>query len=260
MLSMVLAVIPIVGAVDDQNTNVNEGSSSDGLQIGVTGGEINKTQNVLQKNKPFGENTTKVLGTNNTNQTQIMKLGATGDKVKEIQQWLTDYGYYSGNVDGVFGTDTEEAVKTFQEEAGLIVDGVVGNDTSKAMKSWDKYVADVQAAAGESDYTAETTTDDRQYYANAVRDYGQQYYNYGGDTGNYYGNGYSGDCWDVSNAAYNQLTSSGQRARIVQYANSYVNNHRSVQVYSNGKWNDYYNVAQVGVPTKRLSSQKVIKN
>ena len=104
MLSMVIAVVPIVGAVGDQNTNSNEGSSYDGLQIGVTGADVKATEDVLQNNKPFGENTTKVLGNNDsTNQSQIMKLGATGDKVKQIQQWLTDYGYYSGDIDGNFG-------------------------------------------------------------------------------------------------------------------------------------------------------------
>ena len=49
----------------------------------------------------------------------------------------------------------------------------------------------------------------------------------------------------------------GQKARIIQYANSYVSNHRSVQVQRNGQWVDYnYPVA---VPTKRLGQEIVIK-
>ncbi|WP_334097595.1 transglutaminase domain-containing protein, partial [Methanobacterium formicicum] len=48
-----------------------------------------------------------------------------------------------------------------------------------------------------------------------------------------------GDCWDNSNALYSQLTASGQKARIVQYANSYVSNHRSVEVWNGNSWVDY---------------------
>jgi len=250
---MVVAAIPISGAVGDQNNNAVGENPASGLSIGVSNSEIQETQDVLQKNKPFGENTTKILGNNTTDGS--LKLGATGDKVKELQQWLTDYDYYSGDVDGVFGADTEKAVKTFQEEAGLIVDGVVGKDTKKAMESWDKYVAEVQAAAGEestsdTSYSKKTTTSTKKKsYATNVRSYTRTY--------NTRWSG-SGDCWDISNAAYNQLTSSGQRARIIQYANSYVSNHRSVQVYQDGQWVDYYNVAQRGVPTSRRSTETVV--
>jgi len=252
MLSMVIAVVPIVGAVGDQNSN--DGISYDGFQIGVTGADVKATENMLQNNKPFGENTSKVLGNdgnNSTNQSQIMKLGANGDKVKEIQQWLTDFGYYSGNIDGEFGASTDQAVRDFQTESGLIVDGVVGNDTEKAMETWDQHVAEVQAASGEDTSTASTTssktsTSSKKTYATTVRSYSSS--------------GYSGDCWDVSNAMYSQLTSSGTKARIVQYSNSYSSNHRSVEVWNGNSWvdADYSGQAWVGQPTAHSSSAQVI--
>ncbi|HII84977.1 MAG TPA: peptidoglycan-binding protein [Methanobacterium subterraneum] len=256
MLCMVVAAIPISGAVGDQNNNAIGENPADGLSIGVTNSEIQETQDVLQKNKPFGEKTTKILGNNTTDGS--LKLGSTGDKVKELQQWLTDYDYYSGDADGVFGADTEKAVKAFQEEAGLIVDGVVGKDTTKAMENWDKYVAEVQAAAGENDYTPESTntvtktaktTTTKKSYATTVRSYTRTY--------NTRWSG-SGDCWDISNAAYNRLTSSGQKARIIQYANSYVGNHRSVQTWNGNTWVDYYDVPKRGVPTSRKGTETVI--
>lgn len=256
MLCLVVAAIPISGAVGDQNNNAIGENPASGLSVGVTDSEIQETQDVLQKNKPFGENTTKILGNNTTDGS--LKLGATGDKVKELQQWLTDYDYYSGNVDGVFGADTEKAVKAFQEEAGLIVDGVVGKDTKKAMDSWDKYVADVQAAAGEestsdtSYSSSKSTTSTKKSYATAVRSYSRSY--------SYSSGGYSGDCWDVSNAMYSQLTSSGTRARIVQYSNSYSSNHRSVEVWNGNGWvdADYSGQGWVGQPTAHDSSATVI--
>ncbi|BDZ70409.1 hypothetical protein GCM10025861_09260 [Methanobacterium petrolearium] len=237
MLCLVLAAVPISGAVGDQDNNVNNENSASDLKVGVSSEDIQETQNLLQTKKPFGENSTnKILGNNTTN--GELKLGATGDKVKELQQWLTDYGYYSGDVDGVFGEDTETAVENFQEEAGLIVDGVVGNDTKKAMKNWDEYVAQVQAAASESDYTSDDSYS-REEYASAVRNYNyNNNYNYGYSSSWSGGKG-TGDCWDNSAALYGQLTSSGQRARIVQYASSWSSNHRSVQTWNGNGWVDY---------------------
>jgi len=49
--------------------------------------------------------------------------GSEGDAVKEVQQALHVYA------DGVFGAQTEEAVKKFQTEQGVPVDGVVGPRT-----------------------------------------------------------------------------------------------------------------------------------
>ena len=61
------------------------------------------------------------------------KIGSSGDKVKEIQQVLKKWGYYSGAADGIFGSGTEKAVKAFQKKNGLSVDGKVGTATLKAM-------------------------------------------------------------------------------------------------------------------------------
>jgi cell wall hydrolase len=79
-----------------------------------------------------------------------LKLGDSGDKVKALQTWLTDYGYYTGAIDGNFGAATEEAVKQFQIEASIQVDGKVGNQTQTAMAKWDQFLAKVEAAAGNS--------------------------------------------------------------------------------------------------------------
>ena len=61
------------------------------------------------------------------------KRGSSGDTVKQIQQKLKDWGYYSGVVDGVFGSGTEKAVRYFQEKNGLTVDGKVGQGTMDAL-------------------------------------------------------------------------------------------------------------------------------
>ena len=61
------------------------------------------------------------------------KKGASGTTVTEIQTRLKNWGYYSGEVDGVFGSATEKAVKYFQQKNGLTADGVVGAQTLAAL-------------------------------------------------------------------------------------------------------------------------------
>lgn len=63
----------------------------------------------------------------------IIKQGQTGSTVKQIQQKLKNWGYYNGKVDGIFGSQTKQAVKYFQRKNGLTVDGVVGPKTLKAL-------------------------------------------------------------------------------------------------------------------------------
>ena len=43
------------------------------------------------------------------------------------------WGYYSGNVDGIYGSQTVNAVKYFQRKNGLTQDGIAGPATLKAM-------------------------------------------------------------------------------------------------------------------------------
>ena len=61
------------------------------------------------------------------------KKGSSGSVVTQIQQKLSAWGYYSGSIDGIFGSGTEKAVKYFQQKNGLTADGVVGSATLKAL-------------------------------------------------------------------------------------------------------------------------------
>lgn len=61
------------------------------------------------------------------------KKGSTGSMVSQIQTVLKNQGFYGGNVDGVFGSGTEKALKGFQKEYGLTPDGKAGAATLKAM-------------------------------------------------------------------------------------------------------------------------------
>ena len=63
----------------------------------------------------------------------LSKYGSRGEEVRQIQTKLKRWGYYSGNVDGIYGSQTQEAVRYFQRKNNLKVDGIAGPETLKAM-------------------------------------------------------------------------------------------------------------------------------
>lgn len=77
----------------------------------------------------------------------VLKKGSTGETVKELQKLLLDYGMYvylysngacafpagAEAIDGVFGSETEKAVKLFQGKMFLLQDGIVGNKTWRSL-------------------------------------------------------------------------------------------------------------------------------
>ena len=63
----------------------------------------------------------------------VSKVGSRGEEVKKIQTKLKNWGYYSGSIDGIYGWQTESAVKSFQKKNGLTADGIAGTKTLNAM-------------------------------------------------------------------------------------------------------------------------------
>ena len=66
-------------------------------------------------------------------QAATYRQGSTGEQVRVIQSKLKNWGYYDGSVDGVFGSQTTQAVKYFQRKNGLTPDGIVGPTTLRAL-------------------------------------------------------------------------------------------------------------------------------
>ncbi len=63
----------------------------------------------------------------------LSKYGSQGEEVRQIQTKLKRWGYYNGSVDGIYGSKTLSAVKSFQRKNGLTVDGIAGTKTLNAM-------------------------------------------------------------------------------------------------------------------------------
>ena len=62
-----------------------------------------------------------------------LKEGDEGILVKNLQQALTDQGYYKGQADGFYGSETRESVISFQHARHLVEDGMAGIDTQSAL-------------------------------------------------------------------------------------------------------------------------------
>ena len=65
----------------------------------------------------------------------VIRYGSKSDRVKTLQQALITLGYLTGSPDGIFGSKTRTAVKSFQRSNKLTVDGVAGKKTLTAIQS-----------------------------------------------------------------------------------------------------------------------------
>ena len=90
----------------------------------------------------------------------LSKYGSRGDEVIKIQTKLKRWGYYSGNIDGIYGTQTLNAVKYFQRKNGLTVDGIAGKNTLEAMGIFN--------SSGNSSSSNSTTTSELNLLARVV--------------------------------------------------------------------------------------------
>ena len=82
--------------------------------------------------------------------TTTLKYGDKGDEVKALQRRLQELGYYTSTVDGIYGSGTYNAVKSFQKHNGLTVDGKAGSNTLARLYAED--------AVGAKDEGTEETT------------------------------------------------------------------------------------------------------
>ena len=83
--------------------------------------------------RDYGLTVDGIVGTN-TLTSLGLNTGSSGNySVTEIQKKLKNLGYYTGAVDGIFGTKSISAVRNFQRDYGLTVDGIVGAKTASAL-------------------------------------------------------------------------------------------------------------------------------
>ena len=67
------------------------------------------------------------------NNSPVVSAAISTSETRLVQQKLKNWGYYTGNVDGIYGSKTRSAVRLFQQKNGLAVDGIVGPKTAAAI-------------------------------------------------------------------------------------------------------------------------------
>lgn len=65
-----------------------------------------------------------------------LRIGSSGPLVELLQLGLTRAGFYSGNLDGVFGRSTANAVARFQTDNSLVPDTIVGPRVWDSLTKW----------------------------------------------------------------------------------------------------------------------------
>lgn len=63
----------------------------------------------------------------------LSKYGSQSEEVRQIQTKLKSLGLYTGNIDGIYGSGTKNAVIAFQKQKGLSADGIAGPKTLSAL-------------------------------------------------------------------------------------------------------------------------------
>ena len=67
----------------------------------------------------------------------VLQKGSTDPAVRDLQEALKALGQNPGPIDGMFGDQTEAAVRAFQQASGITVDGVVGTITWRNIDNTD---------------------------------------------------------------------------------------------------------------------------
>ena len=143
-----------IGYVADDELNVIEARGRDS---GVIKGRMDGRWNYFGRPEVFRD---EINGEEGTALTAALKLGDKGKSVTDLQKELSGLGYDVGKhgADGIFGQDTQSAVKAFQTDNGIKADGIVGPETRAALASAaEKQTEKQQEAAcreAEKKYTA----------------------------------------------------------------------------------------------------------
>lgn len=118
------------------NTSINKSNSSINKNVDWLS-EYLKSWNwkewVGKLQRTIGVNIDKIVGPITLKACTLLKKGMYGEIVRRLQEILKAYGFNCGDIDGIFGDKTYNAVVAFQKSRGLAIDGIVGYNTWKAL-------------------------------------------------------------------------------------------------------------------------------
>lgn len=136
----------------DSGSNINSlqsdlsGKGFDTDVDGIFGPKTKKAVQDYQKSKGLqvdgiaGKNTLSELdgksSSSNDSGSSLYRVGDNSSKVSDLQSNLETHGYNIAT-DGIFGSNTKDAIQSFQKKQGLQVDGIAGKKTLSALKDKD---------------------------------------------------------------------------------------------------------------------------
>jgi len=92
------------------------------------------------QNDPYEIDVPVASSSTGTDKASSTEIAAKSDEIKNVQQLLSDRGFYGAEIDGVAGPMTKEAIILSQKTYGLIADGVAGSLTIAALEAGSNYV------------------------------------------------------------------------------------------------------------------------
>lgn len=106
-----------------------------------------QVRNGLTADGLVGEQTKQALAALIHKNIGLLAKGSQGEYVKSLQEYLNRFGFYSGSIDGYFGSITEQAVVTLQRNTNIEVDGIVGPQTWGSIEKLDeeRYMAESES-------------------------------------------------------------------------------------------------------------------
>ena len=135
--------------------------SEDNQDVALTSVDsiVESSSSTIQVNPPttsttITSTTTTLQTTTTSTSTTITTLPTEVINVKEAQILLQNLGIYAGEIDGINGSLTKNAIREFQKLAGLVVDGVLGPKTISALINGESSYIDI----GGTDVNVSTIT------------------------------------------------------------------------------------------------------
>lgn len=113
------------------NTSIRWAQSKIGVKVDGLWGT--NTEIAYQRYRSKGNTSTSVTIPDGN---PLTRKGHTGTRVRQLQQALIKSGEKLTKYqdDGSFGTETQNALKSFQRKAGITVDGVYGPKSERALR------------------------------------------------------------------------------------------------------------------------------
>jgi len=139
----------------------------DGIYGAITTGAVKKYQRTkdLKVDGIAGPETLGSLFGNSSvhSSNKLLKIGSRGQAVSNLQSKLHALGYYSYKVDGIYGSITANAVRSFQRVNGLAVDGIAGPATFGALSDHPKSATRVKSASTRESHASDVVSVAKSY-------------------------------------------------------------------------------------------------